>query len=275
MQIDWSNAEGLTQALDEAGIWPEGKTYALVALGRTFTANAPFVAAGVAPVTPLFLTARNAGTSSDVVGVLTSAIVSADKGTAFGGNLIARTDIGVRDPKLVGLELDVMPAAGVAAASGSGGLFINAFNSPVPGPAIQTGGVGGGTFNNGIVFYNIAGAGLAAGAGTTMASLVATPPDARFTTDAIALSSGHGVRLGRSRLSGDEAGLKVQTVGGSDLMALDARGNLSVAGSLIQRKGAPASPTAPCALGEQRWDENFEYRCIAPNRWKRTALENW
>ncbi|MDP4023028.1 hypothetical protein Q8W71_10365 [Methylobacterium sp. NEAU 140] len=37
----------------------------------------------------------------------------------------------------------------------------------------------------------------------------------------------------------------------------------------------PASATAPCTAGERAWDERFEYRCVAPNRWKRAALSDW
>jgi hypothetical protein len=37
----------------------------------------------------------------------------------------------------------------------------------------------------------------------------------------------------------------------------------------------PASSSAPCVTGERAWDQNYEYRCVAPNRWKRAALSDW
>lgn len=37
----------------------------------------------------------------------------------------------------------------------------------------------------------------------------------------------------------------------------------------------PASADAPCIAGEHAWDRNFEYRCIAENRWRRAALSDW
>ncbi|GAN47812.1 hypothetical protein ACXR8U_06515 [Methylobacterium radiotolerans] len=37
----------------------------------------------------------------------------------------------------------------------------------------------------------------------------------------------------------------------------------------------PASSSAPCVIGERAWDQSYEYRCVAPNRWKRAALSDW
>lgn len=37
----------------------------------------------------------------------------------------------------------------------------------------------------------------------------------------------------------------------------------------------PASAGAPCTTGQHAWDANYEYRCIATNTWKRTALASW
>lgn len=37
----------------------------------------------------------------------------------------------------------------------------------------------------------------------------------------------------------------------------------------------PASSTAPCEAGERAWDRDYEYRCVAPNRWRRAALADW
>lgn len=36
----------------------------------------------------------------------------------------------------------------------------------------------------------------------------------------------------------------------------------------------PLNNTSPCATGTQAFDENFEYRCIANNVWKRIPYDN-
>jgi hypothetical protein len=37
----------------------------------------------------------------------------------------------------------------------------------------------------------------------------------------------------------------------------------------------PASSSSPCETGEHAWDQNYEYRCVAPNSWRRAALSAW
>lgn len=37
----------------------------------------------------------------------------------------------------------------------------------------------------------------------------------------------------------------------------------------------PGDSRAPCTPGDHAWDQAFEYRCVAPNRWKRAALSDW
>jgi len=38
---------------------------------------------------------------------------------------------------------------------------------------------------------------------------------------------------------------------------------------------APASDHTPCIPGQEAWDQHFAYRCVAPDRWRRTALSDW
>ena len=53
-------------------------------------------------------------------------------------------------------------------------------------------------------------------------------------------------------------------------------GTLSVAGGILERSSrVPASSNAPCRPGEHAWDLEFEYRCVAQDRWRRSALSNW
>jgi hypothetical protein len=76
------------------------------------------------------------------------------------------------DVKLIGLEIDVMWPIGtrVADGYGSGGLFINAFNTNHGGPAIQLGAVGPGTaWDNGLAISGVTGAAVFVEGGTSIA----------------------------------------------------------------------------------------------------------
>ncbi|KQO88545.1 hypothetical protein ACXIT0_08985 [Methylorubrum extorquens] len=70
------------------------------------------------------------------------------------------------------------------------------------------------------------------------------------------------------------------------LMAIDDGGYMALAGNLgaknatftSVRETAPSVPTssrAPCEPGARAWDQSFEYRCVAKNTWKRSALSDW
>jgi hypothetical protein len=37
----------------------------------------------------------------------------------------------------------------------------------------------------------------------------------------------------------------------------------------------PSSSSAACVTGQRAWDANWEYRCVATNTWRRTALSSW
>lgn len=76
--------------------------------------------------------------------------------------------------KLVGMEIDVGGAIGDGINSGSGGLYINAFNDEIP-VAIQIGEYGGaGSWTNGIIMRAVNNVGLGVQAGTTMQWLIYT-----------------------------------------------------------------------------------------------------
>ena len=53
---------------------------------------------------------------------------------------------------------------------------------------------------------------------------------------------------------------------------LDPGGNVVTASITETRSNAPKSGSSPCTIGQHAWDQNFEYRCVAANRWKRMAL---
>lgn len=196
MRIDKIIEDTTVETLQSlGGIWPGGPVYTYAAASKEFT-NSP-VAGGTAPFVGLFMHAVNNNSGADVCAFLSVATAWTNGDTAFGGNIIARTAAGITAPKLVGLEIDVQPATGVVPSSDSGGLFINAFEEDVPGPAILLGGIAGGTFNNGLVIGGLSSsaAGVAGEASATMGSLINTGV-ATYTQDAIIVTNGQKIRFG-------------------------------------------------------------------------------
>lgn len=57
----------------------------------------------------------------------------------------------------------------------------------------------------------------------------------------------------------------------------DPQAPLDIAGSSVRIRDSytPASSNAPCQQGEITWDEQYMYVCVAENKWKRSALDNW
>ncbi|HJE24570.1 MAG TPA: hypothetical protein K8W01_13010 [Methylorubrum populi] len=52
-------------------------------------------------------------------------------------------------------------------------------------------------------------------------------------------------------------------------------GGLTAASVTEPVSAPPASSRAPCRVGQRAWDKDYEYRCVAANRWKRAALSDW
>jgi len=50
---------------------------------------------------------------------------------------------------------------------------------------------------------------------------------------------------------------------------------VALPGVIEARSAVPASSSSPCTPGQHAWDQAFEYRCVAPNAWKRAALAGW
>lgn len=186
--IDWAMASNpdRTDLINAGGYWT-GSQYTALAIGKSFSSTQN----GVNNVTSFMMGSAN-GTNAAVVPLMTLGRAKVSNSTIFGANFIALTDPGLANVKLVGAEIDIEPSTGVVAAAGSGGLYINMFSTALPGPAIQIDGLDGGTFNNGIVLGAVAsnGAGLAAGRGETMGSLLNASAANTFTHAAVVLGSG-------------------------------------------------------------------------------------
>ncbi len=184
MKIDYLLQNNSVSVVSEAAIW-SNEVYAYFAISKEFTATStPNPATGSGPLIGILSYVVNNGNPRDVTAIIGDVNVKTSNSTGFGGNLIARSNGGgLTGVKLVGLELDVEPAAGDTVSSG-GGLFINAFSSAMPIAAIQLGGLSGGTFANGLICNSIAttGACLAPQSGATMNAMMDATAAGTFTS---------------------------------------------------------------------------------------------
>lgn len=139
----------------------------------------------------MFLRLDQAGSPADAVVLMNVMNVTASNCTGFAENNIATCLPGLVNVKLVVGEDDWEPSLGVTINSGSICRALNAFSTECP-VGIQFGGVGGGSFTNGIAAYGISDFGtfLGAGAGEVMQTLIDTGA-AVFNGAAIKLSAAH------------------------------------------------------------------------------------
>lgn len=193
MKIDLLRESNTDNPLQSLGAMWAGNTYTYAGVSKEFTLTD---GAANSPCAAFTAYALNNNSNSDAVGALVVSKAWTSNDVAFGSNIVATSNTGITTPKLVGLEIDVEPATGVTAASGSGALFINAFNSAIPGPAIQTGGASSGTFANGIIFNSgIASAGTCLGAGSITVDSFWNTSNGTFNTSAGILGNTHRIQF--------------------------------------------------------------------------------
>lgn len=194
MQVDNLLERGAQKVEDIGGIW-SGKTFSHVAFSKTFDSTTAGGTSSGSPVATSFTYAVNDGCPADVAAGIDVAVAKTSNSTVFGRNVIVGNATGSTNTKLVGMEIDVQPTSGTTVNSGTGALYINAFNLAGLGPALQVGGVGGGSFTNGIVLGGgVSGAGFSGASGASMASLINTG-GATYSAAAIVLSNGHKLRM--------------------------------------------------------------------------------
>lgn len=170
MAIRWLRDSVTYPLEDDGGIW-SGPVVTDHGISATFGAAD---GGANAPCAALFVLSNNNGSGGDVCGAVFDTIARTDNTAIFGANIVARCD-GRSGVKYVGLEIDVEPGAGASSVSNqSGGIFLNAFSVAIPGPAIMTGGVSSGTFNNGLILGGLSSsaAGVALASGGQADSLV-------------------------------------------------------------------------------------------------------
>lgn len=149
---------------------------------------------------------------------------------------------------------------------------------------ISTGGVPGAHTGYGILMGNLPDSvtdrGISfQGQGTYGIGLDATA--ARFTGVPILLGSGQMIGL-----DGNEAGDftrrlgfdgRALVYGGADgpVLRVSDSGRIEAASLREVSPRPPGSSHDPCEPGDHAWDQSYEYRCVAPNRWRRAMLSDW
>jgi hypothetical protein len=198
MGINWYWKDASTyNAENEGALWT-ASTYSGFVFHKEFTsANTPGAGNGTltgGPCTTLFAFANNISSSGDVCAMIADTTVSTASATGFGANILARNEAGINSTKLVGLEIDIMPATGTTVSSSSCALVYNVFNTSSQACISLAGGVNSGTWANGHLTSHIRGAHYAVNTGdpTTADSFI----DTRNGTFNIAFRTGVGASYG-------------------------------------------------------------------------------
>ncbi|MCJ2093310.1 hypothetical protein MKK67_12545 [Methylobacterium sp. J-072] len=149
---------------------------------------------------------------------------------------------------------------------------------------ISTGGVPGAHTGYGILMGNLAGSVTDRGVsfqGEGTYGIGIDTAAGRFTGVPILLGSGQSIALDGNRegsygrtLGFDGRDLVYGTASGPVFRVSDA-GQLQAASVREARPNPPHSSREACTPGDHAWDAAFEYRCVAPDRWKRAALSDW
>lgn len=196
MQID-RIAENIAAAFpvaNEGGIWAS-TAYAYTAVSQSMTASTVPGQGSSGPLSSLFVYANNNGATAPVVAVIGDAVARVASGVVFGANFIART-ASVSGCKLIGIEIDIEPAAGVTIASTSCGLILNIFSISSAAAVCQVGTISGGSWANGFITSAIRGAhySVLSGDATTATSFINTA-NGTFSNTAIVTGTGAGQAL--------------------------------------------------------------------------------
>lgn len=180
---------------NEGSIWTS-TAYAFSAVSHTVTNTTVPSQGSSGPLVGFFSFLNNNGATAPAVANISDCVARTASATCFAANFIAR-NASVNGTKLVGLEIDVEPAAGTTISSQSGGLFLNSFSSSVP-VAVQVGALGGGSWLNGFVSADVTGAHFSVQSSSTIASYGLDLANTTYGTAGILMGVGvtNGICLG-------------------------------------------------------------------------------
>jgi len=248
---------------DRGGYWPGSPVYVWAGISKSFDNSQVVGVTNGGPFAALFVNATNNGSNADVCGQIIVANAAQNNRTAFGLNVLATNTAGTTGTKLVCAEFDFQPSPGTTVSSNSIAVAINAFSIAAPVPAIQVGGVGGGTFNNGIVLGGLAttAAGLALTSGGNADSLTnSTVGTFAGTAHTMGTGSSRGLlwtgggKSTRSYFDGSNHRQVLPASGSwiwrdptdaSSLVAIDATGNIDLqAGGTLKFTSGPITTSA-------------------------------
>jgi hypothetical protein len=203
MVVDYYFEDSTFPLEDEAGIWPGGPTYTYFGINKELTAaTVPNQVFDASPIINTFIFTQNNGALAAGAGLVSDIVAETSNTSSFATNFIARSGANVTNTKLVGCEIDVEPSLGTTAGAGTGALYINAFNLSALGAAIQTGGVGGGSFQQGVIVNGLSadGAAYTDQAGLSCSYGLALTNGA-YSSAAIALSLNKNIRFWGSSIT--------------------------------------------------------------------------
>jgi hypothetical protein len=104
---------------------------------------------------------------------------------------------------------------------------------------------------------------------------------ARFTGVPILLGPGQMIGLDGtsagvfSRRLGFDGRALVYGVAAGPVLRISDSGRVEAASLREVSPQPPRSSHDPCEPGDHAWDQSYEYRCVAPNRWRRATLSDW
>jgi len=142
-----------------AGYWSSGPVGTYFGISKEF--DSTYGNGTDSPYAAQWLYAVNNNSTATVVSQMSIARAITNNDSVFGLNPIVTNETGTTGAKLVGMEIDVESAAGSTISTASAGLYINVFNSTNSGAVMQTAGLVGGNFSDGIVINGIASTGAA------------------------------------------------------------------------------------------------------------------
>ena len=193
--------ENSAHSITASGGYWANTPYAYLGMNRDFDSSVGGTSAGLygggnGPVSTLFVQANNIGTHSDTAAIIALSVAKVSNANITAMNVLAVADVGLTGVHLNGLEIDMEPGAGSGTISGGFALILNAFSQAMAASAMAIGGIGGGSFLNGIEIFgtSVTGSGLSSGTGAVMTSMINTV-NGTYSEAAIVLGYQHRLKF--------------------------------------------------------------------------------
>jgi hypothetical protein len=158
-----STTAGFSSLIDTGGADPTSVAGLFVhpmrvghVISKRFTSPSGVGATGDSYEAAMLVHLESAHAEPDAVALVMSAAAEVAGASAYGSNIIVRSELAGTNPKLIGMEIDILPGAGTGdCAAGSSGLYLLLFGNERLGPAIVVTGAAGGLWDYGLLINNI------------------------------------------------------------------------------------------------------------------------